>query len=1068
MECPFNHAQLGIDPSKLEKIPQPPMKYLGLLGHLPEIDSGFPVNSLWKLMDKHGPLFEVDLNGRRVLVGNHEIFKELLDEDTWLKQPSKAQIILRDVGRDALVTAYSGEKNWGIARRLLNPAFEINSQLVLMWDRHGPENEIECVQAFSRLTFDTIGLCAFNVRFNEFYMPQTHPFVEQLSQGLIECGRRANRPNFVNNWLFFRAEKRRQENMDRMRELSQEIIHDREVNPKPEATDILNILLHAVDKETGEKLPIENVRAQVSTFLAAGYDTTASSLSFVYYYLCDNPDTLSRAQQEVDEVVGDKVVTVDMLPRLSYLSACIKESLRLNSPVNILNRDATKDVVLGEKYFINKGMSVSTLLRHLHRDPKVWGDDADLFRPERMLDGGFEALPPTAWKPFGNGARVCIGQGFAEQEMLINLSQVLQRFHIQKADPTYKLVLRATITTKPDNFKIKVRRRPGRTIMFGIPGGATSESAQVQPPQHQRVSRRTGKSKSVCVFVGGNMGTCEGLAHNLAEKGPDFGLEIEIQDLNAAVENLPADKPCVIITASYEGKPPDNAKKFVAWIEQLSHESKKLPQGMRYAVFGAGNSDWASTFHRIPKLVDDMLAKLGADRIIEACHSNVKLDVMGPWEEWSEQLCMSLSDTKSTSQASVGVEVNIENASTRSQIPAGDEMCSGTVLSSRELADTSVGAAKQHVDIRLPPNCNFASGDYLVIQGRNPEESVQRVLARFGLARHDMMTVKNSKKSFLPTEPAAVGHFLSTSVELATPITRRQLSVLLHWTEDSSEEHMTLEKMQEDETHGALLKRKYSIIDVLEEVPELRLPFGVYLDLLLPLTPRQYSFSSSLLEEGKTGNEEYGPISSVTFDVLEAPAMSGHGTFRGVVSNHLSTCRPGDHIQCVVRPNTLGFHLPASTETPMIMIAAGTGIAPIRAFIAERAALQQTGKHKLGPAILYFGCRHPDKDYIYRSDLEKWQALGAVEVVPCFSRPDPPQRGRHVPDALWSDRDRVWDLFYAKGAKVYVCGSAAKLGRSSADVLRRICMLKMGKGEGEADEWLEEMKNKGMYVRDVY
>ena len=514
--------------------------------------------------------------------------------------------------------------------------------------------------------------------------------------------------------------------------------------------------------------------------------------------------------------------------------------------------------------------------------------------------------------------------------MLINLSQVLQRFHIQKADLSYKLVVRSTLTTKPDGFRIKVRRRPGRTIMFGIPGGNSTDITQAKPPQYERVIHKVGKAKPVCVLVGGNMGTCDGLAHNMAEKAPEFGLDVDIRDLDAVVDNLPMDRPCIIITASYEGKPPENARKFVAWIEHLSRESMKLPKGTRYAVFGAGNSDWPSTFHRIPKLVDETLAKLGASRIIEACHSNVKLGVMGPWEEWSEQLCVSLSDAKGTDQASIGVEVSIENATIGCRMQSGEEMSNATILSSRELANTCAGAAKRHVDIRLPPDCVFASGDYLVIQGHNPEESVRRVMERFGLARHDMMTVKASKKPFLPTQPTTVGHFLSTSVELATSITRRQLSMLLHWAQLNSEECKRLEKMQEDETYEALLERKYSIIDVLEEVPGLRLPFGVYLDLLLPLAPRQYSISSSPLEEAESDDKGRGPISSVTFDVFESPAMSGHGTFRGVVSNYLSACRPGDRIQCFVRPNNIGFCLPHNTETPMIMVAAGTGIAPVR------------------------------------------------------------------------------------------------------------------------------------------
>lgn len=514
--------------------------------------------------------------------------------------------------------------------------------------------------------------------------------------------------------------------------------------------------------------------------------------------------------------------------------------------------------------------------------------------------------------------------------MLLNFAQVLQRFTVEKADPKYKLVLKSTLTTKPEGFRMRVKRRPGRDLMFGLPGSARVQDTKTQPRQSDRGPRDQRQLKSISVFVGGNMGTCEGLARDLAEKAPDFGLEVtDIRDLDDAVDNLPTDKPVIIITSSYEGKPPDNARKFVAWIERLSRDSAQLSKGTRYAVFGAGNSDWHSTFHRIPKLVDNTLAQLGAERIVDACHSNVKLGVMGPWEEWIEQLGASLSDQKTASQTEVGVDLSIESATVRRQAHGNEELSNATVLVNRELADTSVGAAKRHVDIRLPPGSDFVPGDYLVIQGRNPEETVRRVLTRFDLKRNDIMTIKTSKKSFLPTHPTTVGHFLSTVVELATPITKRQLLTFLHWTDEKSEEYRILDGMQQDDAYEALLEKRFSIIDVLEEVPGLRLPFSVYLDLLLPLVPRQYSISSSQKEQDKNDVEAHGAIASVTFDVFEAPALSGRGIFRGVVSNYLSACHPGDRIQCFVRPNTLGFRLSADTETPVVMVAAGTGIAPV-------------------------------------------------------------------------------------------------------------------------------------------
>ena len=656
--------------------------------------------------------------------------------------------------------------------------------------------------------------------------------------------------------------------------------------------------------------------------------------------------------------------------------------------------------------------------------------------------------------------------------MLINLAMVLQRFQIEKAIPEYNLELKSTLTIKPVNFKMKVRRRPGRSLMTGLPGGGPAESAQKHRHEHEKSQQQSAYSrdemKPVSVFYGGNTGTCESLAFGLSKSLFDLGFATHVQNLDTATENLPTDRPCVIITPSYEGKPPDNAKKFVAWIEQLISMSKKLPLGMKYAVFGVGNSDWVSTFHRVPQLVDETLAKLGAERIIDAGFANVKQDLVGPWEEWSEQLCVSLSGTTRASRPSAGVNVSFDSKQDGDML-GGERMAAGTVVVNEELADTSAGAAKRHVEIRLPPGSDYTSGDYLFTRCRNPDESVRRARMRFGLSGEEVMSVQGTKKDFLPSRPMAVDRFLQSNVELAAPITKRQLSTLASFATEGSTERTQLEKMQEDIRYQELLDKRYSVIDVLEEVPRLVVPFGVYIDMLLPLTPRQYSISSSPLHsKDSPGSSEAdnAPIASITFDVFESPATSGHGTFRGVASSYLANRRPGDLVPCFVRPTNVNFRLPPNTETPVIMLSAGTGIAPMRGFIQERAAIKRAGVRKLGPAILFFGCRHPDKDYIYRHELTEWESDGVVEVIPCFSKPSNGQAGRHVPDALWEHRSRVWDMF-RDGGNIYLCGSAARLGRTAAEMCRRIWREKTGKSELEAEEWLEQVKN-DRYVSDVY
>lgn len=656
------------------------------------------------------------------------------------------------------------------------------------------------------------------------------------------------------------------------------------------------------------------------------------------------------------------------------------------------------------------------------------------------------------------------------------MAMTLQKFDVEKVDPDYELNLTGQMGVKPIDFKIKVRRRSNRSLMVGIPGGgplAEHEAAQQKRYQKEQQQQNGASAthelkKPVSVFFGGNQGTSESLVRAFSRGAPAFGLDAtDIRDLDSVVGNLPTDRPCVIIIPSYEGRPPDNAKKFVTWIEQLASQREKLPKGTEFAVFGVGNSDWTHTFHKVPRFVDETLAELGAARILEAGFANVKRDLIGPWETWSEQLCMSLSGTSNQNIPDrIGLDIRIEknNVNTLPQELGGEQMAVGVVIANRELAETSVGAAKRHLEVRLPQGCEYRSGDYLVVQGRNPDETVSRVMERFGLGAEDVMSVQASKKDFIPAQPMAVEHFLRSSVELAAPVTKRQLLTLASWADENSSELVRLRKLHDDEQYQQLLDQRYSVIDVLDEVPRLAVSFGVYIDLLLPLSPRVYSISSSPLDP--KSSSEGCLIASLTFDVFEAPATSGHGTFRGVASSYLANRIPGDSISCLVRPTRVPFHLPPDTETPVIMLAAGTGIAPMRAFMQERALIKRAGVRKLGPALLFFGCRHPDKDYMYRSELATWVDEGLVEVIACFSKPGDGGKSRHVPDALWEHRERVWDLFGA-GAIIYTCGSAARLGSSSAATCRKIWSEKTQGSESEAHEWLDRMKN-DRYISDVY
>lgn len=230
----------------------------------------------------------------------------------------------------------------------------------------------------------------------------------------------------------------------------------------------------------------------------------------------------------------------------------------------------------------------------------------------------------------------------------------------------------------------------------------------------------------------------------------------------------------------------------------------------------------------------------------------------------------------------------------------------------------------------------------------------------------------------LPVDkPTSIFTILSGYVELSQPATSRDLRVLTEATESEP----TLAKLKEltSSYQTKVLAKRLSILDILEAHPDIKLPFSTFLHILPSMRIRQYSISSSPLW--------HPDRVTLTISVLDAPAMSGRTEpFLGVASTYLADLKPGDRVQLSVRASAAAFHPPADPTVPMVMFCAGSGLAPMRGFIQERAAQKQSGRD-VGSILLFFGCRNPSDDYLYSdSDLAEWVGLGVVDVRPAFSR----------------------------------------------------------------------------------
>lgn len=251
------------------------------------------------------------------------------------------------------------------------------------------------------------------------------------------------------------------------------------------------------------------------------------------------------------------------------------------------------------------------------------------------------------------------------------------------------------------------------------------------------------------------------------------------------------------------------------------------------------------------------------------------------------------------------------------------------------------------------------------------------------------------------------------------------------------------------------LKRK-SILDLLEEFPACELPFEVFLEMVPWLSPRYYSISSS-------AKATPGRV-SITVGVVKGPALSGNGEYHGVCSTFLEESQPGAEIQASVREPSANFRLPDDATKPIIMIGPGTGIAPFRAFVQERKALKENGE-ELGKAMLFFGCRDPEQDYLYRDELETAATDGLIELQTAFSRSGPERV--YVQDLIRKQGGDVWQMI-EDGAIIYICGDGSAM---EPDVKRTLLSLYVEENDTSheaAEAWIEDMTKTGRYVLDVW
>jgi cytochrome P450 / NADPH-cytochrome P450 reductase len=1068
----------------VDEIPGP--RGLPVLGNARDIDAAAPFESLLRLAEEYGLIYKLGAPGAtRLILSGPELVDEVCDETRFDKMVGGGLANLRRDSLDTgLFTAETHDPLWRRAHDILMSPFslqamrdylpkmlDIAEQLVEKWARLNPGDEVDVPADMTRLTLDTIALCGFGYRFNSFYRETPHPFVEAMIRTLTESQARA-RQLPLQTRLKIRAQRQLDEDTAFMNNLVDGLIAERRAQGEAgDTTDLLGRMLNGVDKETGERLPDRNIRAQCITFLIAGHETTSGLLSFAIYYLMKNPAYLARARNEVDTVLGTTAEpTFEQVQRLRYVRQVLEESLRLWPTAPGFTRTPYQDTVIGGRYAIPVGTPLTVLTPALHRATSVWGPDAAEFDPDHVAPERLAALPPNAYKPFGTGQRACIGRQFALQEATLVLGMLVQRFEfVDHLD--YRLRTKTTLTIKPDDFRIQVRPRAGVLLDRSAP--PAERTSPIPVPRAEPVPLVAPHGARLSVLYGSNLGTAEAIATRLAQEGTERGFDVTLGALDEHVEDLPAGGAVLIVCSSYNGTPPDNAAAFCRWIRNASPQAAA---DVSYSVFGCGNTEWASTYQAVPALLAQQLEAHGGRRMHARGEGNAAGDFDAAYRAWHGDLWTEVAtaldlpaETAAAAPTGPRLSITLTNRQVTNPVIMSYRARPARIHATRELLGAGPGGtpdrSTRHIEIALPDDTPYRAGDHLGVLPRNSIDLIRRVITRFGLDGGQYVTIipTSGTHTHLPIdEPTPLLGVLASCVELQDVARRDDIRVLARYTDDP-EQQTALEALagDDDESQARYRDRVHapnrSVLDLLEEFPACRLPFEEYLDLLPPLRPRYYSISSSPLISPE--------VCSITAGVLHGPARSGTGTFTGVASGHLAQLPVDGTVFVFVREPTIPFRPPENPHIPMVMIGAGTGVAPFRGFLQERAALQGQGVPVAG-SLLFFGCRSSETDLLYAEELREYEEQGLVRVENALSR-EPGQPCRYVQQAMLDRADEVWDLLQ-RDAVVLLCGNASTIAPGVRASLLQIFRDRTATTQADAEAWLAGLRSADRYLEDIW
>lgn len=521
-------------------------------------------------------------------------------------------------------------------------------------------------------------------------------------------------------------------------------------------------------------------------------------------------------------------------------------------------------------------------------------------------------------------------------------------------------------------------------------------------------------TKKIHLLFGTETGNSKRLATQLAAAGKKKGINVKLTDLSQyRTEDLTKEEYFfIVISTQGEGEPPVPAKKFYDHI----HANKLQLPSLKFSVLALGDSSYPQ-FCQTGVEVDEKLASFGAKRLVPLQKCDIDYDDEAA--EWFEQILKTVEAEKNFA------EKTIEQATASpSKKATGKKYYTGKIIANINLNDRGSNKQTYHIEIGTDEPIAYEPGDTIGIVPVNRREVVSRIVSLTGVD---------------PNEEVQTAKVTATVEELLT----RHLNICYLLT-STVKKYAAIIQQEIPDT-------RMDLVDLLRIYPVKEAQqFMEVVKILMPISPRLYSVASSPAAHGE--NEVHITVARDRFLAQDEQRF-------GLCSEFLGDQPVGSSLTFYVHKDK-NFKLPAA-DKDVIMIGPGTGVAPFRAFLAERDATGADGRN-----WFFFGEQHFTTDFLYQTEIQQYVQTGLLTKIDlAFSRDQPEKI--YVQHRL---KERAAELYewISNGASVFISGTKDPMSKDVELALLEIIEKQGNKTSEEAKQYLEQLKKEGRYEKDVY